>query len=246
MNGPTCAIAVMAKAPRPGRSKTRLCPPLTPDQAARLSAAFLRDTSENTVEAARAAPIIPYAAFAPAGCEDALRPHLAAGTRLILADGSPPMPEAVQGFGRCLLHAVRGLLAAGHTAACVLSSDNPTLPTRLLVEAAGTLLAPGNRAVLGPADDGGYYLLGLKRAHAELFADVAWSTDVVAAQTRARAREIGLPLVELDPWYDVDDAASLAVLLGDGSGYPAPETRRAVEAMGLGEALALSANGTPA
>ena len=80
------------------------------------------------------------------------------------------------------------MLARGHAAACVLSSDVPTLPTRLLVEAARILLAPGERAVLGACDDGGYYLLGLKRAHARLFADIAWSTDTVAAATRARAR----------------------------------------------------------
>ncbi len=246
MGDATCAVAVMAKAPQPGRSKTRLCPPLDPAEAARLSAAFLRDTTGSMAEAARLAPIVPYAAFAPAGCEAALRPHLAPGTRLILADGSSPMPDAVRGFGRCLLHAVRGLLAQGHAAACVLSSDGPTLPTRRLVEAAEALLAPGERAVLGPAHDGGYYLLGMTRAHAGLFADVAWSTEVVAEQTRARARGMRLPLVELDPWYDVDDAASLAVLLGDGSGHPAPETRRVARAMKLGELLAASAPGIPA
>ena len=72
-------------------------------------------------------------------------------------------------------------------AACVLSSDIPTLPARLLVEAARHLLAPGDRAVLGPCPDGGYYLLGLKAAHAEMFSDIAWSTEVVAAATRERA-----------------------------------------------------------
>ncbi len=131
--------------------------------------------------------------------------HVGARTGLVLADGTPPMPAGVQGFGRCLLHAIRGMLARGHAAACVLSSDSPTLPTRRLIEAAEQLLAPGDRAVLGASDDGGYYLLGLKAAHAEMFADIAWSTDSVAAATRARARAIGLPLVELDPWYDVDD-----------------------------------------
>jgi len=217
-----CAIGVMAKAPQAGRSKTRLCPPLTPDQAARLSAAFLRDTTESIARAARLAPIVPYAAYAPAGTEALLLGHVAPGTALLLADGSPIVADGVQGFGKCLLHAIQGMLAQGHTAACVLSSDSPTLPTALLADAATLLLAPGDRAVLGPADDGGYYLLGLKAAHAALFADITWSTEDVAAQTRARARSIGLELVELDSWYDVDDAASLETLLHETRGFAAP------------------------
>ncbi len=229
----TCAIAVMAKAPQAGRSKTRLCPPLDPTQAAALSAAFLRDTTENMRAAARSAPIVPYAAYAPLGAEDLLRPHLAPGTRLLLADGSPAMPAGVAGFGRCLLHAMQGMLADGHAAACVLSSDGPTLPTERLVEAAELLLAGEDRAVLGPAEDGGYYLLGARTAHATLFADIVWSTASVADQTRARVRSLGLPLTELDPWYDVDDATSLAILLGDREGSPAPETTAVVARLGL-------------
>jgi rSAM/selenodomain-associated transferase 1 len=233
----SCAIGVMAKAPQAGRSKTRLCPPLTADQAAAMSAAFLRDTTENLVAASRHAPIAPYAAYAPAGTETLLRSCLAEGTALLLADGSAPMPEGVAGFGRCLLHAIQGMLAAGHGAACVLSSDSPTIPTAVLVQAADLLGAPGDRAVLGPADDGGYYLLGLKAPHAAMFRDIAWSTETVADATRARAREIGLELIELEPWYDVDDAASLGVLLRETAGYAAPETRAAIARLGLRDVL---------
>jgi rSAM/selenodomain-associated transferase 1 len=223
----------MAKAPQAGRSKTRLCPPLLPEQAAALSAAFLRDVTGNMAEAARLAPIVPYAAYAPLGAEALLQQHLAPGTALLLADGSPSMPPGVDGFGRCLLHAVHGMLAAGHAAACVLNSDSPTLPTRILRQAAEILLAPGDRAVLGPADDGGYYLLGVKAPHAALFADIAWSTDSVAGQTRARARSIGLELLELDTWYDVDDAPSLRLLLSETQGYAAPATQAAIARLGL-------------
>jgi glycosyltransferase A (GT-A) superfamily protein (DUF2064 family) len=233
----SCAIGVMAKAPQAGRSKTRLCPPLTPVQAAAMSAAFLRDTTENMAAAARQSAIVPYAAFAPAGTESLLQTCLAEGTALLLADGSPPMPEGVTGFGRCLLHAIQGMLALGHTAACVLSSDSPTIPTSLLVRAATLLLAPGDRAVLGPADDGGYYFLGLKTARSAMFGDIAWSTETVADTTRARAREIGLDLVELEPWYDVDDAASLGVLLRETAGYAAPATRAAIIHLGLQDLL---------
>jgi len=229
----TCAIGIMAKAPQPGRSKTRLCPPLNPHQAAALSAAFLRDTTETLAAVSRLAPIAAYAAYAPKGGEALFDDRIAPGTSLLLADGSPPMPDGVEGFGRCLLHAIQGMLGAGHAAACVLSSDIPTLPARLLVKAATLLLAPGDRAVLGPSPDGGYYLLGLKAEHAEMFADIAWSTADVAETTRARARHLGLPLVELESWYDVDDAASLRRLLEDATSEVAPASHAAIDALGL-------------
>jgi rSAM/selenodomain-associated transferase 1 len=212
---PTCAIGVMAKAPRPGFSKTRLCPPLDPFQAAALSAAFLRDISENIALAGREAPIAGYVAYAPEGHEALFDGHLAAGTGLLLADGSPLMPPDVQGFGRCLLHAVMAMLARGHTAAVVVNSDSPTLPTSVLVGAALALTAEGDRVVLGPAEDGGYYLLGMKAAYAHLFADIEWSTDSVAETTRVRAAQLGLEVVELPTWYDVDDEAALTRLLDD-------------------------------
>jgi uncharacterized protein len=237
----SCAIGVMAKAPQAGRSKTRLCPPLHPGQAAALGAAFLRDTTENIAAAGRLARITGYVAYAPQGSEALFDGHLADGTALLLADGSPPMPERVQGFGRCLLHAIQDMLAQGHEAACVLSADSPTVPTRFLVRAAEILLAPGDRAVLGPADDGGYYLLGLKAAHAEMFADIAWSTGGVADATRDRAGSLGLPLVELESWYDVDDAASLGTLLTETGGYAAPVTRMAIDHLGVRRLLASAA-----
>jgi len=237
-----CAIGVMAKAPRAGQSKTRLCPPLTPEQAAALSAAFLRDVTENIVSAARLVPVTGYIAYAPAGAEALFDGHLADGTGLLLADGSPLMPPDVQGFGKCLLHAVLTMLARGHATAVVLNSDSPTLPTALLARTATALARDGDRVVLGPADDGGYYLLGMKAAHAHLFADIAWSTDSVAETTRARAAQLGLEVVELPFWYDVDDRAALRRLLEEtmapvvGNGllpYAAPVTAATLARMGL-------------
>jgi rSAM/selenodomain-associated transferase 1 len=229
----TCAIAVMAKAPRPGRCKTRLVPPLSPEQAAGLSAAFLRDITENIARAGLG--IYGCIAYAPAGLESLFEGHLAPGTGLVLADGSPDTPAGIEGFGRCLYHAIASLLTDGFAAAVVLNSDSPTLPTEFLVRTAKILAQPGDRAVLGPADDGGYYLLGVKAAHAHLFADIAWSTADVAAQTRARAQDIGLELVELPHWYDVDDAASLARLIDDltSGAYAAPATAACLERIGL-------------
>ena len=245
-----CAIAVMAKAPRAGKVKTRLSPPLEPEEARALSAAFLRDVTENLRLAAQEAPIQGFVAYAPAGMEALFDGMLAPGTQLVLADGAIPPEPGVEGFGLCLLHAVRSLLAQGYGAACVLNSDSPTLPTGVLRDMAHLLVpggaAPdaGDRAVLGPADDGGYYVLGMRHAHAGLFRDVAWSTDRVADQTRARAAELGLELAELPAWFDVDDRAALQRLVDDRPEpscphlpYLAPATRAALDGMGAAARL---------
>jgi rSAM/selenodomain-associated transferase 1 len=238
----TCAMGVMAKAPRPGRAKTRLCPPLRPAQAAALSAAFLSDITGNIALASRSVPIRGYVAYAPAGEESSFAGHLAEGTGFVLADGSPVLQRDVQGFGRCLLHAAQGLFAAGFGTACLVNSDSPTLPTALLVQAARTLMAPGERIVLGPADDGGYYLIGMKQPHAHLFADIDWSTSSVASTTHARAEALGLDVVVLPTWYDVDDSASLNRLLANADGgYAAPATNAWIERSGLRGRVSLAA-----
>lgn len=241
----TCAIAVMAKAPRTGSVKTRLVPPLTHDQARALSASFLKDTTENIAAAAQAAAIDGYIAYAPAGAAALFDGMLAPGTGLVLADGAIPTPPRVEGFGRSLLHAAEALFAQGYASVCLLNSDSPTLPTSLLRQAADALARPGDRIVLGPAEDGGYYLLGMKAPHAHLFEDVEWSTPRVADQTRARGVALGLEAVELAPWYDVDDRAALVRLLAELSGvaasgkigpaepYHAPATAGCLARLGL-------------
>ncbi|MDE2007099.1 MAG: TIGR04282 family arsenosugar biosynthesis glycosyltransferase [Rhodospirillales bacterium] len=210
------AVAVMAKAPRPGRVKTRLVPPLTDEQATGLNAAFLRDITANIAEAARAAPIAPYVAYAPAGTAELFAGMLAPGTDLVLADGDIDLPgeSGIGGIGRALLHATTALLDAGHHAVCLVNSDSPTLPTAFLIAASRALAAPGaaRRLVLGPAEDGGYYLIGAAAPHPALFRDIAWSTPEVTRATLDRARDSGLEVVLLPPWYDVDDPADLARL----------------------------------
>ena len=179
-----CAIDVMAKSPRAGYSKTRLCPPLRPEQGAWLSAAFLRDTTETMRAAAASVPSRWLCHLCARGHRGGADTASRAGQRpWFLADGSVPAPAGVEGFDRCLLHAVQAFFDHGQAAACVLSADTPTLPTATLVTAA-TLLLTGSerRAVIGACDDGGYYLLGMRRPHAGLFADIAWSTETVAAQ----------------------------------------------------------------
>ena len=244
------AIAVMAKAPESGKVKTRLAPPLTPDEAMSLSASFLRDVTENIALAAREAPIQGYVAYAPAGAEHLFEGVLARNTRLVLADGAIETPPRVRGFGRSLLHAARGLFARGYASVCLLNSDSPTLPTALLREAALALAGARDRVVLGPAEDGGYYLLGLKAPHAHLFEDIRWSSEHVADETCARAKALRLEIVRLAPWYDVDDRTTLRRLVGEVAGagcgergsaapYPAPETTACVFRLNLAERLEL-------
>ena len=238
-----CAVAVMAKAPRPGHVKTRLQSILTADEAAQMGAAFLCDITANLAAAAQLAPLHGYVAYAPAGQEARFDGLLAPGTRLVLADGTDGEAPGVEGFGRSLLHATRALLGMGYGAACVLNADSPTLPTAYLVRAAERLVAPGRRAVLGPADDGGYWLLGMQAVEPSLYARIAWSTGSVAADTAARAAEAGLPLETLGTWFDVDDRDSLDCLLqpaapGGDQPFEAPATHRCMALLRLAERLA--------
>ncbi len=202
-----CAIAVMAKASAAGRVKTRLSPPLSPDESASFNTAFLRDIAENIRRASGAQPIRGFFAYGPPG-EGGFFDTLG-------VDGMGRFECWFANFGVCLRHALTTALTAGHTSAGVLNADSPTLPSAYLAEAARRLAAPGDRAVLGPSADGGYYFLGVKQAHARLFEGIDWSTERVAAQTLGRAAEIGLPVHILPTWYDVDDRAALQTLYGE-------------------------------
>jgi uncharacterized protein len=205
--GQCCAIAIMAKASIPGQTKTRLSPPLTPIEAADLNTAFLRDIINNVARAAEQADIASFVAFGPPGAapffEDCLPAHVGL------------MEVWLPDLGECLIQTAQSLLDLGYGAAVVLNSDSPTLPTERLVATARALAAPGERIVLGPCEDGGYYLLGLKHPHRRLFQDIAWSTQRVARQTLERAGELDLEVVRLGPWYDVDDLDSLRKLIGE-------------------------------
>ncbi len=215
----SCGIAVMAKASVPGLTKTRLVPPLTFEEAAAFNTAFLQDVAANILAASNRINISGYIAFGP--------PESVAFFKTMLPSGIGLIESWLQDFGECLFGAITHLLALGHQAAVVLNSDSPTLPTSLLVTTASILARPGERAVIGPSTDGGYYLLGVKSVHRRLFEDIDWSTERVARQTLERAREIGLPVHVLPAWYDVDEADALRLLhaeLCDGRSF-APELR---------------------
>jgi hypothetical protein len=199
-----CALGVIIKAPRAGASKTRLVPPLTHEEAARLSGAFLRDTAENMADACAEysdGAVHAIAVYTPVGAEGEFEGLLPSGFALLAQRGDT--------FGESLFHAAADLLRLGYESCCLIDSDSPTLPPARLTTMIEQLLRPGDRVVLGPADDGGYYLIGMKRAHARLFEDIAWSTADVLTHTVERAREIDLEVRLLPTWYDVDDAYTL-------------------------------------
>ncbi|MBV8428967.1 MAG: glycosyltransferase [Hyphomicrobiales bacterium] len=196
-----CGIAVMAKASIPGRTKTRLVPPLTFEEAAALNTVFLKDAFANIAQASDAMPLRGFAAYGTIG-EEAFFATLAE---------DPPglIPAAHPNFGECLFAGIKGVLAAGCSSACVLNADTPDLPTEYLVRTARELAGGRDRVVIGPADDGGYYILGISKPHRHLFADIDWSTERVFAQTLARAEELALEVVTLPMWSDIDDAQTL-------------------------------------
>ncbi len=202
--GGACALAVMAKAPRIGEVKTRLVPPLDPAHAAKLSICFLRDVTTLIAELVHpysACQVDGFVAYTPVGSEQMFDGLLPNGFGLLAQRG--------ENLGERLFHAAYDFLNAGYGAMCLINSDSPTLPKSVLEEAVKALQLPGDRVVLGPADDGGYYLIGLKKAYPRLFDDIEWSTEKVLTQTLERAAQVKLEVVLLPVWYDVDDGDSL-------------------------------------
>ncbi|MDR3494529.1 MAG: TIGR04282 family arsenosugar biosynthesis glycosyltransferase [Ancalomicrobiaceae bacterium] len=232
----TVAIAVICKTPEPGRSKTRLSPPLTPDQCAAISACFIRDLTANLRALERSAPVSGHVLYTPVGSEERLARLLPAGFGLVAQGGGD--------LGARLSAGIEDLIARGHRGAIIVSSDSPTLPASYFTEAARHLMRE-DCVVLCPAVDGGYTFIGLSRPHPELFTDMPWSTEDVYRLTVLKAATLGLRVHSLPMWYDVDDAASLDILRADLAGHhlffapdgigrnPAPATRAFVEALAL-------------
>ena len=219
-----CALGVMAKAPLAGEVKTRLVPPLTEREAAELNVCFLRDMAANIASVSEMEAASGLVVYTPIGSESAFEGVLPEGFQLLGQRGTS--------LGERLYNATDDLLRQGYGAVCLINSDSPTLPRSLLIRAIELLAPDGDRIVLGAAEDGGYYLIGLKHAHKNLFNGIEWSTSDVLARTRRRAAEIDLPIEMLPPWYDVDDADTLNRLCEDlfrseslDESYPAPHTR---------------------
>ena len=195
-----CALAVMTKAPRAGRVKTRLVPPLTPEEAAQLNTCFLRDTAASISEAAgEVARRI--AAYTPVGAEGAYIDILPSDFQLL--------PQRGDEFGERLAFAAEDLFRIGFVSVCLIDSDSPTVSPKIYAEAAKLLSIQNDRVVLGPAEDGGYYLIGVNKHHPQLFEEIDWSTERVLDQTIERATDLNLAVELLPACYDVDDRITL-------------------------------------
>src|SRR5215472_13087207 len=216
-----CALAVMTKAPQAGRVKTRLVPPLTAEEAAELNKCFLRDTAAAISGACRRRPVSDVhashtdaattargiAVYTPVGAELAYDDILPADFSLL--------PQRGDKFGERLYFAVEDLFKCGFEAVCLIDSDSPTVPAENFAEAVELLRVSDDRVVLGPSDDGGYYLIGVKKPHRHLFERIDWSTERVLNQSIQRATETGLEVQLLPSGYDVDDGASLRRLYNE-------------------------------
>jgi hypothetical protein len=204
------AVAIICKTPKSGQSKTRLSPPLRPDECAAISRCFIRDLSKTIASLARDEDVTGHAVYTPSGSEAALRELLPDRFGLTL--------QGEGDLGARLLKATADLLDTGHAGAILINSDSPTLPETILRQAVDAVRL-GDNVVLSPALDGGYTLVGLSRPHARLFEDIPWSTKEVYRLTLQRARDIGLPVVNVPSWYDVDDAASFQMLEKEFDGH---------------------------
>src|SRR5258708_3678582 len=198
-----CALALMVKVPFVGAVKTRLTPPLSPEEAATLSTCFLRDMTTNlfSMNSDGTEGVVLYT---PAHAEAFLHNLVPDGFKLVAQHGET--------LGERLINAATYLLSNGFASVCLINSDSPTLPGEMLRTAASLLAQDGDRVVLGPSEDGGYYLIGLKHPHHELFERIAWSTAEVLAHTIYRAADINLPVELLPTWNDLDHAATLRLL----------------------------------
>ena len=231
------AVAVMAKVPGATGVKSRLHPFLGAPLATRLYDCFLRDRLDAL---ATVAGIDRVVAFTPPEA------------RALMAKMAPPgfalVPQRGMDLGARLHGLLADLLDASHQGAIAVDSDSPTLPMRYVAEAARALVMREAEVVVGPCDDGGYYLIGMLRPHPELFEGIPWSTDRVLPLTLERARHHGLETLVLPTWFDVDTETDLVRLenaLSTESAGPRRTTALIREIAANGILAGLRASATP-
>jgi hypothetical protein len=196
------ALAVMLKYPVPGRVKTRLTPALTPAEAAALYGCFIKDFFPRAASLECADTFGAYGLVKGADDKEKLVALLGTDTPLIAQEGS--------NLGERLRNLFAALFQGGYERVVVVGSDSPDLPGEY-IEEAFALLGEAE-LVLGPALDGGYYLIGLKTLIGGLFDSIEWSTARVLDQTLTRAKDAGAVCRLLKPWHDIDTPEDLRLL----------------------------------
>ncbi len=200
----TGTVLLVAKAPVPGRAKTRLVPSLSPDQAAALGRALLLDTLAACLAEASASGYRVALLHADAADAAELRQLAGPDVELVLQEG--------RGLEDALVHAVERHVVAGPVA--LIAGDVPGLPGGALRRAFGALES-GVDVVIGPALDGGYWLIAMRRFHEEPFRRIPWSTPAVLGVTLQRCADAGLRVEVHEPWRDVDTVSDLDALHAD-------------------------------
>ena len=202
----SAALVIFAKAPIPGQVKTRLCPPLTHDEAATLHGSFVLDTLERTKAAVSRLklPFDRYLACTPSSTLVFFKiMEERQGVKLIDQEG--------EDLGTRMHRACETLFTRGYQRVLIVGTDVPSLPLGYYKQAFELL--EKHDLVLGPALDGGYYLIGLNKSVPTLFQNMPWSTGRVLALTREKANELGLTIGLLPEWRDIDRIDDLRAMI---------------------------------
>ena len=216
------AVILFTRVPLPGKTKTRLLPRLSPEQCARLHSAFLRDIAHTCAQLPRCRLLL---CRAPEG-DPAVLTQLLPGL-------PPPLLQQGETLGERMDHALRQGLASGPQSCLLIGADLPEVSIGHLEEA--FRLLEDNDAVLGPTDDGGYYLVGVRRPQPALFRVSGYGGSTVLEQTLSAAASAGLRCALAPPCADVDEPADLDALARRLAGRPGqcPHTRRLLAEWGL-------------
>ncbi len=213
------ALVIMAKEPKVGLTKTRFNPPLNLDQAAQFYEVLLKDTIElvsgiSTIDLA--------IAITPPESIDYFKRIAPSKTHFI--------PVVCADIGECLAISLERLLDLKYERVLALNSDGPSLPAANIQQAIQSL--DNHDLVLGPSEDGGYYLVGFKQLHTKIFTGIDWSTDQVLTQTLHKAMGLALSVHLLPAWYDIDTASDIERLRAELKVLPPdalPHTRKLLD-----------------
>ncbi|MBI5969731.1 MAG: TIGR04282 family arsenosugar biosynthesis glycosyltransferase [Deltaproteobacteria bacterium] len=202
------ALSIMLKAPRPGTVKTRLCPPLTHVQAARLYTCFIKDVFSCALKLDE---VDLFAVFTPPDSEKEAAAVIPPVSGLFAQEGAS--------LGARISNVFTRLFSEGYKRVVVIGSDSPDIPFEFMEDSFRLLCFRENTVVLGPALDGGYYLIGLNTQANELFEDIRWSGASVLEDTLEKARAAMLNIELLPKWHDVDRAKDLAFIKKTGAAH---------------------------
>lgn len=205
-------LVVMAKAPVPGKVKTRLTPAVSSDDAAELSACFLED---RLAEMGMLVGCDRAIAFTPSNAKHCFEKF--AGDRFSL------FPQKGLDLGARMSNIFKEKRRQGYGGIVLIGSDSPDLPRSIVSEAFDRLVSESVDVILGPAVDGGYYLVGMKQHHPELFEEIPWGTGDVLKTTLEAARKSGIRVACLQTWNDIDTLEDIRRFFHRYEDLPAPK-----------------------